>query len=101
MNEHNAAILAYEGVSKKSQNKDVSVLEWIGRSCYLLAKETKNLQKMDEALVWTEKALRLAPTNKLIVHNVALIQQSRAQLIGEPGETRSSVQLMSAIADVE
>ncbi|CAG8527609.1 1242_t:CDS:10 [Dentiscutata heterogama] len=101
MNEHETAILSYEGVSKKSQHKDVSVLEWIGRSCYLLAKETKNLNKMDEALIWTEKALRLAPTNKLIVHNVALIQQSRAQLIGEPGVVRSSTELMSAIGDVE
>ncbi|RIB30944.1 hypothetical protein C2G38_604462 [Gigaspora rosea] len=101
MNEYNPAILAYEGVSKKSQHKDVSVLEWIGRSCYLLAKETKNLSKMDEALIWTEKALRLAPTNKLIVHNVALIQQSRAQLIGEPEVVQSSTELMSAIADVE
>ncbi|CAG8774294.1 8867_t:CDS:2, partial [Acaulospora morrowiae] len=91
----------YESVSKKYHNKDVQVLEWLGRSNYVLAKTNKDIEMMEEALQWTEKALKLNPTSKFILHNIALIQQGMAQMISELDSTLSSATITRSIEDVK
>ncbi|RHZ88194.1 hypothetical protein Glove_26g206 [Diversispora epigaea] len=101
LNDYPSAILAYESVSKKSQNKDVQVLEWLGRSNYLLAKANKDMKMMEEALEWTQKAFKLNPTSKFILHNIALLQQGMAQMISEPGPNRSVEELTKALENAK
>ncbi|CAG8501740.1 9458_t:CDS:10, partial [Acaulospora colombiana] len=87
LNDYPSAILAYESVSKKCHNKDVQVLEWLGRSNYVLAKAKKDIDMMEEALQWTEKA--------------SLIQQGMAQMISELDSSLSSSVITRAIEDVK
>ncbi|CAG8434946.1 15397_t:CDS:1 [Funneliformis mosseae] len=83
LGDYGNAIRFYEVASKKYQHRDHQIMEWIARVYYITGKERKNLESLETALDWTQRALRLKPDHKIALHNLALLQQTRAQLISE------------------
>lgn len=55
----------------------------MAKAQYCLAKQEKSPEKMLEALTMTQRALRLAPSDKTTLYDIALIQQSYAQLVSD------------------
>jgi RNA polymerase-associated protein CTR9 len=75
------------------------VLLSMAKAQYCLAKQEKSPEKMLEALTMTQKALRLAPSDKTTLYDIALIQQSYAQLVSDrKSEDRTIAEINNAMA---
>ncbi|KAI8983855.1 hypothetical protein BDB01DRAFT_118794 [Pilobolus umbonatus] len=83
-------------------NRDENILLCLARAQYILAKSDKDPEVMYESLVNTQKALHLNPSDKTTIYNLALVQQSYAQLISElPQVHRDSASMRRAINCIE
>nr|CAG8484733.1 4433_t:CDS:10 [Entrophospora candida] len=83
LGQYTEAIRYYDYALKKSKDSNSQCIEWIARTYYIYAKENKSLELMEKALDWTQKAYELDPTNKLVQHNIALLEQGMAQFLLE------------------
>ncbi|GBC02979.1 hypothetical protein RclHR1_04910012 [Rhizophagus clarus] len=98
LGDYGNAIRFYEVASKKYQHRDYQIMEWIARVHYIIGKERKDLESLETALDWTQRALRLKPDHKIALHNLALLQQTRAQLIRDAKLGQSKVGQTAPIA---
>ncbi|KAI8369446.1 uncharacterized protein BYT42DRAFT_110841 [Radiomyces spectabilis] len=97
------AIVMYENASKRFfANRDANILLCLARAQFIMSKSTKEPEIMLESLRNTEKAFHLNPSDKSTLHNIALVQQSYAQLISDLSkDQRTSVDLRRAIKSLD
>lgn len=83
-------------------NKDTNWLFCLARAQYILTKSEKEHEAMYESLKNSERALHLNPSDKTILYNLALVQQSYAQQIADLSlEQRDSISMHCAIRHLE
>ncbi|RUS34355.1 hypothetical protein BC938DRAFT_481013 [Jimgerdemannia flammicorona] len=101
--EFRQAVVMYENVSKKYyDNKDANVLLCMAKAQFMSAKTEKSPAAMLDALRFTQKAYHVNPTDKAVLYDIALVQQSYAQMIADkPVEQRTTQELRQAIAGLE
>ncbi|KAJ3269385.1 protein required for normal CLN1 and CLN2 G1 cyclin expression [Terramyces sp. JEL0728] len=87
----NAGITLYEGIYKKSGiRNDIHTLKSLSRAYYILAKNSKDVAAMKTALTYIKKAIHLAPWDKSLFFNMALIEQQYVNVLNDqPMENRS------------
>ncbi|KAG9298342.1 hypothetical protein G9A89_002830 [Geosiphon pyriformis] len=94
LKDYKTAIMEYESVRQKrfntGQDIDIQLLMWLAKAYYLHGKTAKNVASMEKALLYTQKAYILRPGDQLVIYDVAVCQQSLAQLVGEQGKTERS-----------
>ncbi|KAG0211863.1 protein required for normal CLN1 and CLN2 G1 cyclin expression [Mortierella sp. GBA30] len=84
MGQYRNAVLSYASVSKKFfNNEDENVILSMAKAQYCLAKQEKSPEKMLQALAMAQRAFRLCPSDKTALYDIALIQQSYAQLVAD------------------
>ncbi|KAF9285833.1 protein required for normal CLN1 and CLN2 G1 cyclin expression [Mortierella alpina] len=84
MGQYRNAVLSYASVSKKFfNNEDENVILSMAKAQYCLAKQEKSPEKMLQALSMAQRAFRLNPSDKTALYDIALIQQSYAQLVAD------------------
>ncbi|KAK9765164.1 protein required for normal CLN1 and CLN2 G1 cyclin expression [Basidiobolus ranarum] len=93
------AYTLYEGCLKKFFNKnDPNITLCMARTLFLAAKAEKSLELMKQARQYVQKAFHLSPKDKAILYDLALIEQSLAQLVGDiPEEHRSVTEMNKAL----
>ncbi|KAI0081989.1 RNA polymerase II-associated protein [Panus rudis PR-1116 ss-1] len=80
--DYDRAIESYETASKKFYNNhNVSVLMCLCRSWYAKATKDQSFSAMNKALEYAQHALHLQPSDKVILYNIAMIQQKAAELL--------------------
>jgi RNA polymerase-associated protein CTR9 len=80
-------------VSKKFfNNEDDNVILSMAKAQYCYAKSEKSPEKMRQALSMAQKAYRLNPSDKTPLYDIALIQQSYAQIIADKAPDQRTVQ---------
>ncbi|KAI1318557.1 protein required for normal CLN1 and CLN2 G1 cyclin expression [Mortierella claussenii] len=100
MGQYRNAVLLYQSVSKKFfNNEDENVILSMAKAQYCLAKQEKSPEKMQQALTMAQKAFRLNPSDKTALYDIALIQQSYAQLVSDRSSSERTVEdINSAMA---
>jgi RNA polymerase-associated protein CTR9 len=64
----------------------------MAKAQYCLAKQEKSPKKMLQALSMAQRAFRLNPSDKTAMYDIALIQQSYAQLVSDRPADQRTVQ---------
>lgn len=95
--------MQYENVSKKFyDNKDANILLCMAKAQFMSAKVEKSPAAMLDALRYTQKTYHVNPTDKAVLFDIALVQQSYAQMIADkPVEQRTTQELRQAVAGLE
>ncbi|ORY06104.1 TPR-like protein [Basidiobolus meristosporus CBS 931.73] len=94
------AYTLYEGCLKKFHyNNDPNITLCMARTLFLAAKAEKSLELMKQARQYVQKALHLSPKDKAVLYDLALIEQSLAQLVGDIPEEHRSVKEMNQALD--
>ncbi|KAG0229417.1 protein required for normal CLN1 and CLN2 G1 cyclin expression [Actinomortierella wolfii] len=92
LGQYQEAVRLYQTTSKRSfNNQDENVLLSMAKAQYCEAKQDKDPQKMMQALSTAQKAYRLNPSDKTPLYDIALIQQSYAQIISDRAQNERSV----------
>ncbi|KAF8978532.1 protein required for normal CLN1 and CLN2 G1 cyclin expression [Entomortierella lignicola] len=92
MGQYRNAVLLYQSVSKKFfNNEDENVILSMAKAQYCLAKLEKSPEKMQQALAMAQRAFRLNPSDKTALYDIALIQQSYAQLVSDRASSERTV----------
>lgn len=63
----------------------------MAKAQYCVAKSEKDPEKMLQALSMAQRAFRLQPSDKTALYDIALIQQSYAQLISDRAQSQRTV----------
>ncbi|KAG0327229.1 protein required for normal CLN1 and CLN2 G1 cyclin expression [Dissophora globulifera] len=93
MGQYRNAVLLYASVSKKFfNNEDENVILSMAKAQYCLAKQEKSPEKMLQALTMAQRAYRLNPSDKTALYDIALIQQSYAQLVSDRAADQRTVE---------
>ncbi|KAG0084567.1 protein required for normal CLN1 and CLN2 G1 cyclin expression [Podila epicladia] len=93
MQQYRNAVLLYTSVSKKFfNNEDDNVILSMAKAQYCYAKSERSPEKMRQALSMAQKAYRLNPSDKTPLYDIALIQQSYAQIISDKAPDQRTVQ---------
>ncbi|ORX92251.1 TPR-like protein [Basidiobolus meristosporus CBS 931.73] len=94
------AYTLYEGCLKKFyNNNDPNITLCMARTLFLAAKAEKSLELMKQARKYVQKAFHLCPKDKAVLYDLALIEQSLAQLVGDIPEEHRSVREMNQALD--
>ncbi|KAL1916967.1 uncharacterized protein VTP21DRAFT_5164 [Calcarisporiella thermophila] len=102
LGQYRSAIITYEGALKRFKELNSSVLIFLARAQYMLAKQEKSRSVMVQAIATTQKALKLQPSNRSYLFDVALLQQEYVQLIAEqPIDQRDLETLKGALERIE
>ncbi|KAG0333130.1 protein required for normal CLN1 and CLN2 G1 cyclin expression [Podila humilis] len=93
MQQYRNAVLLYANASKKFfNNEDDNVILSMAKAQYCYAKSEKSPEKMRQALSMAQKAYRLNPSDKTPLYDIALIQQSYAQIIADKASDQRTVE---------
>ncbi|KAG0164723.1 protein required for normal CLN1 and CLN2 G1 cyclin expression [Apophysomyces sp. BC1034] len=100
LKQYREAIIMYERASRRFQNNpDTNLLLCLARTQFISAKAEKNPTLMYSALLNTQKALHNQPSDKSTLYDIALVQQSYAQLIADLSKEERTVELMQRALD--
>ncbi|VDB88728.1 unnamed protein product [Peniophora sp. CBMAI 1063] len=93
------AVESYETASKRYYDgKNVGVLMCLCRSWYSKATKDQSFASMNTALSYGEQALALTPGDKVILYNIAMVQQKAAEMLFSlPPAKRTLQELEDAI----
>ncbi|KAF9159835.1 protein required for normal CLN1 and CLN2 G1 cyclin expression [Actinomortierella ambigua] len=92
LGQYHEAVRLYQTTSKRSfNNQDENVLLSMAKAQYCEAKQDKDAVKMLQALSTAQKAYRLNPGDKTPLYDIALIQQSYAQIISDRAQNERTV----------
>ncbi|KAG0252248.1 protein required for normal CLN1 and CLN2 G1 cyclin expression [Actinomortierella ambigua] len=92
LGQYHEAVRLYQTTSKRSfNNQDENVLLSMAKAQYCEAKQDKDAVKMLQALSTAQKAYRLNPSDKTPLYDIALIQQSYAQIISDRAQNERTV----------
>ncbi|KAF8910392.1 hypothetical protein CPB85DRAFT_1305700 [Mucidula mucida] len=88
--EYDRAIENYEAAMRLDGGKNSSLIMCLCRSWYAKAMKDQSYKAMQEALKHAQKAMHISPGDKVIVYNIAMIQQKSAEMLFsiEPGKRR-------------
>ncbi len=80
----------YEAAMRLDGGKNSSLIMCLCRSWYAKAMKDQSYKAMQEALKHAQKAMHISPGDKVIVYNIAMIQQKSAEMLFsiEPGKRR-------------
>ncbi|EMR10991.1 hypothetical protein PNEG_00593 [Pneumocystis murina B123] len=93
MKQYPRAIEAYELALNEYQNgSDLMTFSALGKVWLQKGKEERNLSALKEALKFTEKALKLQPSNTAIIFNIAFIQFKFAEIARTLPENKRSIE---------
>ncbi|CAE6443591.1 unnamed protein product [Rhizoctonia solani] len=97
--EYDRALECYETASKRFYNgTNVSTLIHLTRTLYAKANRDQSFATMRQALSYAQRASHLAPNDKSIVYNIAMIEQKAAELLFSlPASKRTLAELESAV----
>ncbi|QRW15871.1 RNA polymerase II-associated protein [Rhizoctonia solani] len=97
--EYDRALECYETASRRFYNgTNVSTLIHLTRTLYAKANRDQSFATMRQALSYAQRASHLAPTDKSIVYNIAMIEQKAAEMLfALPPDKRTLVDLESAV----
>ncbi|THH14902.1 hypothetical protein EW146_g5490 [Bondarzewia mesenterica] len=80
--EYDRAIECYETASRRYyDNHDSSVLLYLCRSWYAKANKDQSFAAMSSALSYAQKALHIQPHDKVVLYNIAMIEQKAAEML--------------------
>ncbi|KAF8709624.1 Tetratricopeptide repeat, partial [Rhizoctonia solani] len=97
--EYDRALECYETASRRFYNgTNVSTLIHLTRTLYAKANRDQSFATMRQALSYAQRASHLAPTDKSIVYNIAMIEQKAAEMLfALPPDKRTLIDLESAV----
>ncbi|CEL59368.1 Tetratricopeptide repeat protein 1 OS=Schizosaccharomyces pombe (strain 972 / ATCC 24843) GN=tpr1 PE=1 SV=1 [Rhizoctonia solani AG-1 IB] len=101
--EYDRALECYETASRRFYNgTNVSTLIHLTRTLYAKANRDQSFATMRQALSYAQRASHLAPTDKSIVYNIAMIEQKAAEMMfALPADKRTLLDLESAVQHAE
>ncbi|KAG9103027.1 hypothetical protein FRC06_000428 [Ceratobasidium sp. 370] len=97
--EYDRALECYETASNRFYNgTNTTALIHLARTFYAKATRDMSFATMRQALSYAQRALHIAPLDKSIVYNIAMIEQKAAEMLFSlPPDKRSLVDLESAV----
>ncbi|KAH7343980.1 hypothetical protein B0J17DRAFT_644869 [Rhizoctonia solani] len=97
--EYDRALECYETASKRFYNgTNVSTLIHLTRTLYAKANRDQSFATMRQALSYAQRASHLAPNDKSILYNIAMIEQKAAEMLFSlPASKRTLAELESAV----
>ncbi|KAJ1308461.1 hypothetical protein OPQ81_004165 [Rhizoctonia solani] len=97
--EYDRALECYETASNRFYNgTNTSTLLHLARTLYAKANRDQSFATMRQALSYAQRASHLAPNDKSIVYNIAMIEQKAAEMMFSlPADKRTLADLESAV----